>query len=201
MASPKTFSLTRASQNTMTSEMDWVTPWQTSVYERFNIWTGPCDIDRVCDYDDSSKSEPRGAYGRPTEPREANGRLKEGQREPKEHQNGPTEFIPFVGMTVRNSFRQKERLLESKIAPKERPTGNQRRPRGGKGEPTLAFRLEFNRQPDTLMISAGYPQSQPYTLKFNRIPSSPARFRRIHSVWVYTAAWKMAAGYPQAEKT
>ena len=44
-------------------------------------------------------------------------------------------IIPFVGMIVRNSFRQKEWFLESKIASKGEPRGDQRRPRGGQKEP------------------------------------------------------------------
>ena len=56
----------------------------------------------------ASKGEPRGDQRRP----------RGGQKEPKDHQNGPREIIPFVGMTVRNSFHQKEWFLESKIHPK-----------------------------------------------------------------------------------
>ena len=50
------------------------------------------------------QSEPRGA-----------------QKEPKVGQTEPREGIPFVGMIVHNSFRQKEWLLASKIASKLDP--------------------------------------------------------------------------------
>ena len=73
----------------------------------------------------ASKGEPRGDQRRP----------RGGRKEPKDHQNGPREIIPFVGMIVRNLFRQKEWLLESKIAPKGGARGDQRRPRGGQKEP------------------------------------------------------------------
>ena len=69
----------------------------------------------------ASKGEPRGDQRRP----------RGGQKEPKDHQNGPREIIPFVGMTVRNSFHQKEWFLESKIHPKQR--GAEGRPKAPKG--------------------------------------------------------------------